>query len=174
MKSKKIRKQIIVLLFCFLFLVGCKDTSKEEVPSLPTAEETKTEETSSKNIEPTSINTFDLSSKDIVFVRIDSHYGENDTDAWMIEFLAENEAYSMRYLDYASLEMYNRELLKGDFDKLIEEVVKLSTVRTYEHAPSKVWSFVTVETSNGESFFFNDQTEVGWLIDWVKREYLQE
>ena len=115
----------------------------------------------------TSELTIQLKAEDIISITIDDHYGENETDAKMVRFTKEDDYFYKTTADYGVMKNDKQEITKEQYMDAVNEASKLTTIRTYDNAPSIISSYATVETIDGERYFFNDQTEIKKLSTYL-------
>lgn len=167
---------VVLIMLMGVVFVGCSQKKTEEKPpetqdliSVPNAIlENKTPVLDNPDESCyTSESIIQLKAEDIVSITVDDHYGENETDAKMIRFTKENDHFYKTTADYGVMKNDKQEVTEEQYKDAIGEASKLTTIRTYDDAPSVIWSYATVETIDGERYFFNDQSEIKKLSAYL-------
>lgn len=169
-KPMNVNKSMVMLAIAIM-LTGCSGTTgnkedKEVSSESETMQIIVQDEINETNF--TSETKVSLKKEEILSVIVDDHYGTGDTDARFISIAKNvNGGYIKSAVDYKSMESVQTEISKESFDKAAEAAASLSTIRTYQNAPSEIWMYATIELEDGTRYFFNDQKEVKEFLETI-------
>lgn len=110
---------------------------------------------------------YDLSEMSVIAISLDEHYGEGVTDSRNITVTKDNDKITFKQVDYGKMESVEKEITLEEYEKIVDKTKALTLCRTYETAPSEIWSYAMVECDDENRIFFNDQSQVKEIIKFI-------